>query len=95
MSNIVGMPMRFAPPRGMLYVLLRTYALCYAIPRPQTWWTDGAMHYKRLCIYALSGVCLMSSTWLYPLTKQQWELAVTQMRLFSTITISSSLTIGF
>ena len=36
MSNIVGIPMRFAPPRGMPYALLRTYALCYPIPRPPT-----------------------------------------------------------
>ena len=30
--------------------VLQTYALCYPIPCPPTWWTDGAMHYKRLCI---------------------------------------------
>ena len=40
----------FCVPGGMCYALLRTYALCYAIPRPPTWWTDGAMCYKGLCV---------------------------------------------
>ena len=40
----------FCPPKGMTYALLRTSALCHAIPLPPTWWTAGAMHYKGLCI---------------------------------------------
>ena len=37
----------------MPYVLLLTYALCYAIPRPPTWWTDGGYAFirgYRLCV---------------------------------------------
>ena len=48
----------FCPPRGMLlrtYALLRTYTLCYAIPRLPTWWTNGAMCYKGLCV--IKGMC--------------------------------------
>jgi hypothetical protein len=33
---------------AMRYVLLRTYVLCYAIPRPPTWWTQKAMCYEGL-----------------------------------------------
>ena len=36
----------FCLPRGMCYVLLWTYALCYAISHLPTWWTNGAMCYK-------------------------------------------------
>jgi hypothetical protein len=34
----------------MRFALSRTYALCRAIFGPPTWWTDGAMCYKGLCV---------------------------------------------
>jgi hypothetical protein len=56
MPNIVGIPMCFAWQGVCVVRYCGPMRLCYAIPRPPTWWTQ-----KGVCVirdYALSEVCV-------------------------------------